>query len=537
MAQPLSAPQIASAPRALGRYEIIGVLARGGMGTVYLARHSGEAGFQRLYAVKVMHPHLADDASFVDMLLDEARLAARLHHPNVVPIVDLGSQDGSHYVVMEYVEGCSLAALLAIHRDVRPPRLLIPLMLDALSGLHAAHVLTDDDGNPMNLVHRDVSPHNILVGIDGSARITDFGVAKAESSIHSTQPGQLKGKLAFMSPEHFRNSEKLDRRSDIFSAGAMLWSALTGRKLFLAASDAETLTNVLTMEIKAPSTVGLKPPAALDAVCMRALERDPDKRFPNALEMEEALRDAAMAAGVLGSKREVAAWISSSFEQELSDRRSVIRATVSQMGSSPGSFPGSTSSVSGFRMLPSLGPSTPTARAESSPSLPDFDVDMKGKSAPVEIATMTSTQGTPRRSVLLATAAILGLIGVTVVATTLVRSPQHSTATTAAPPAETEAAPTGAAPATVATQQASVAATVAVATSEPAAAPAPPPVVKRETPPARPWSPPAPPARPGVSLVAAAQPVAAPRPTVTAASPSKPAANSSKNPPIVPDEF
>src|SRR5580658_2596874 len=159
-------------PTVLGRYEIVGILGRGGMATVYLARSAGEAGFSRLFAIKVLHPHLADEQGFVSMLLDEGQIAARLHHPNVVPIVDLGSQGDIRYVVLEYVEGCSLSALFAKHRDQRPARLIVPILLDALAGLHAAHTLTDDDGKLLNLVHRDVSPQNVLVGADGAARIT-----------------------------------------------------------------------------------------------------------------------------------------------------------------------------------------------------------------------------------------------------------------------------------------------------------------------------------------------------------------------------
>ncbi len=177
----------AALPETLGRYELIGVLGREAWPTCTWAATRAKAGFQRLFAIKVLHPHLAHEEAFVEMLLDEARIAARLHHPNVVPIVDLGTQDGIYYVVMEYVEGCALSVLLKKNRDRRPPRLLIPIILDALSGLHAAHTLTDDDGASMRpLVHRDVSPQNILVGVDGMARLTDFGIAKASRA--STAP-------------------------------------------------------------------------------------------------------------------------------------------------------------------------------------------------------------------------------------------------------------------------------------------------------------------------------------------------------------
>jgi serine/threonine-protein kinase len=368
------------------------------MATVYLGRSEGEAGFQRLFAIKVLHPHLADDEAFRDMLLDEARIAARLHHPNVVPIVDLGSDDGLFYVVMEYVEGCSLHALLVKNRESRPPRLLIPIILDALSGLHAAHALVDEDGNPMNLVHRDVSPQNILVGIEGTARITDFGVARAEARIISTRPGEVKGKVSYMSPEQIKGG-KLDCRSDVFAAGAMLWSALTGRRLFSAEGDAGTMTNILQMEVVPPSTVGLKPPPAFDAVCLRALEKDPAKRWSSALEMEDALREAAVSAGLLGSRREVADWVKSSFETELSARHSAIRSATAVRERIARNAP---ESSSGFRMMPKVGS-------------PDMDVEFLTPSS-ARRSTVDSAPPESRKKLLFAAAA-LTLVSVTIFAT------------------------------------------------------------------------------------------------------------------------
>ncbi|HTR55739.1 MAG TPA: serine/threonine-protein kinase [Kofleriaceae bacterium] len=314
-------------PVALGRYEILGKLGTGGMATVYLARNAGELGFQRLCAVKVLHPHLAEEPGFIQMLLDEAKIAARIHHPNVVPIVDLGTHDDILYVAMEYVEGCSLSALIKKRPDERPPNLLVPIMLDALAGLDAAHSLTDDDGTSVGVVHRDVSPQNVLIGIDGTARLTDFGIARASSRVTSTRPGQLKGKIAYMSPEQVRSSD-VDQRSDLFSAGAMLWSLLTGRKLFAGENDAATMNNIVNLEIPLPSTMGFMPPAAFDAVCMRALERDPAKRFATAREMEEALRAAAASVNALAPRREVGEWIVRSFREELAERRKAIRAAA-----------------------------------------------------------------------------------------------------------------------------------------------------------------------------------------------------------------
>jgi serine/threonine-protein kinase len=330
MAEPVqvvgSAGSSRRAPRRIGIYDVIGELARGGMGIVYLACKAGEAGFQRLFAIKVLHTHLADDASFVAMLHDEARIAARLHHPNVVPIVDLGAEDGLYYVVMEYVEGAAFSMLLRASAGERPARLVVPILIDILEGLHAAHTLTDDAGDRLNLVHRDVSPQNILIGIDGNSRLTDFGIAKVTTRVTATVPGTRKGKLAYMAPEQLVNDgERIDQRADIFSAGAVLWTALTGLALFRASSDAATLHNILHKPVLAPSKVGLKPPAMFDEVCLRALERDPAKRFQTALEMADALRLIAIQERALGSRSEVAEWVTAQFASEFSARREAIR--------------------------------------------------------------------------------------------------------------------------------------------------------------------------------------------------------------------
>ena len=316
------------APKQLGQYEIIAEIARGGMGVVYLARRASEAGFARLFAVKVLYPHLAKELTFIDMLHDEARIAARVHHPHVVPIVDLGDAEGTHYVVMEYVDGCALSSLLARNRESRSPELIGAIMIDALEGLHGAHTLLDDEGQPLHLVHRDVTPQNILVGADGASRITDFGIAKAEARVTTTRPGTWKGKFSYMAPEQLTDDgESVDLRADIFSAGAVLWSALTGLRLFRAESDGATLNNVLHKEIQAPSSVGLCPPQALDEVCLKALRRDREQRFQSALEMAEALRAALPR---VGTPADVAAWVNDSFESELALRRAAVRSAASK---------------------------------------------------------------------------------------------------------------------------------------------------------------------------------------------------------------
>ena len=295
---------------------------------MYVARRAGAAGFQRLFAIKLMHEHLADHEEFVQMFLDEARIAARLHHPNVVAIVDVGEIDGRQFVVMDYIEGCSLGQLFKLSPEQRPIKAIASIFTDFLTGLHAAHELRDDDGNMLNLVHRDVSPQNILVGLDGVARITDFGIAKAEARLTSTRPGLRKGKLAFMAPEQLYD-KTIDRRADVFAAGALLWTSLTGEKLFSGSSDAATMRNLLQMEIRPPSTVGLKPPPAFDDVCLKALERDADDRYQTAAELVEALRAAAIEHGVFGTAGDAATWVRQFAGGKIDDRRKALGKAVS----------------------------------------------------------------------------------------------------------------------------------------------------------------------------------------------------------------
>jgi eukaryotic-like serine/threonine-protein kinase len=372
--------------RFLGRYELIGELARGGMGTVYLARHGAEAGFQRLFAIKVMHPHLAAETEFVDMLRDEARIAARIHHPNVVSIVDLGSIEDVHYVVMEYVEGPALGTLLRRTGETRSIEHVVSVVIDALEGLHAAHTLTNDEGEQLHLVHRDVSPQNILVGTDGLGRITDFGVAKAESRIASTRPGVRKGKLAFMPPEQIRDGDNVDLRADVWAAGVVLWTALTGKHLFKADNDASTVLALLTKEIPPPSTEGWKPPPLFDEVVLRALDRNPETRFSSALEMAEALRRVASASGLVCSKHQVAKWVTETFGEELALRRQAIREAA-QRGRDDEKF-NEASQVTNLSSLPAMS-STPHAA-------PDGMVNTPGAAVPGATGSYASTVIEPR---------------------------------------------------------------------------------------------------------------------------------------------
>lgn len=307
--------------RSVGDYRIVAELARGGMGKVYLARRSGQAGFERYFAIKVMSHQLSEDRDALLMLLDEAHIASRLHHPNVVSVNDIGTYDDGYYLVMDYVEGCTVQQLMQRNPTYRPPRLVVPIIMEALRGLHAVHMLRDSNNELYGVVHRDVSPHNLLLGIDGACRVTDFGIAKARERFTDTQAGVYKGKLAYMSPEQLRGAHSIDQRADIWAAGVTLYTALTGEHPFRSNTDASTLHNVLTGELLPPSQVGLKPPASLDSVVMRALARDPDQRYASAHDFEDALRKVAMAEDLLGSHAEVATWVEATYGAELVERR------------------------------------------------------------------------------------------------------------------------------------------------------------------------------------------------------------------------
>lgn len=323
--------------RRLGRYELIAEIASGGMGMVCLGRLGGAGGFQRLFAIKVMHPHLLEDAQFVGMLLDEARLAARIHHPNVVATVDICTQDRLYYLVMDYVDGFQLLDVLDHPRlgQEERTRIVIRALIDAMMGLEAAHTLRTDDGEPVDLVHRDVSPQNILVGVDGIARLTDFGIALAASRISASRPGMIKGKPAYMAPEQARAS-RVDRRADLWAVGVILWEALTGRRLFVADTEAGVVMKVIEAPISRARAFSPNVSPELDEVCLRALDRDPAKRFSSARSMASALERAAAHAGLLADSHEVADRVRQLFAAEIEHRRRAIRAHAASIDPNSG---------------------------------------------------------------------------------------------------------------------------------------------------------------------------------------------------------
>lgn len=298
---------VGALPRELGRYVLYDQIAAGGMATVHFGRMHGAVGFSRLVAVKRLHPNYASDAHFVQMFLDEARLAARVSHPNVVSTLDVVADEGEVFLVMEHVLGDSLEAMMP--RDGSRPiplAVISSIVCGVLEGLHGAHEALDDSGEPLEIVHRDVSPHNILVGVDGVARVFDFGIAKATTSTQETREGVIKGKVTYMAPEQVRGTA--DRRADLYAAGVILWELLAGRRRHAGERNDGLFLKLAKNEIEAPpppSSLRPDADAALDAVVARATHPDPDQRFDTAREMAVALEAAVAPAPA----RDVTEWV------------------------------------------------------------------------------------------------------------------------------------------------------------------------------------------------------------------------------------
>lgn len=319
--------------RIVGRYALYAEIAAGGMATVHFGRLLGPVGFSRTVAIKRLHPQFAKDPEFVSMFLDEARLAARIRHPNVVPTLDVVATNGELFLVMEYIQGESLSRLTRAYRDRNartPPRIVAAIMSGALHGLHAAHEARNERGEPLGIVHRDISPQNVLVGSDGVARVLDFGVAKAAGRVQTTREGQLKGKLAYMAPEQLTGV--VSRQSDIYAAAVVLWETLTGKRLFTGDNEAMVLGKVLSGVQEKPSTYILDgrqaPPDGitmqgleqLDLVTLRGLDQNPTKRYATAREMAIALEKCVG----LATPSEVGEWVETTAREVLHHRAEKI---------------------------------------------------------------------------------------------------------------------------------------------------------------------------------------------------------------------
>jgi serine/threonine-protein kinase len=364
--------------RVVGRYALYAEIAAGGMATVHIGRLLGPVGFSRTVAIKRLHPQFAKDPEFVSMFLDEARLAARIRHPNVVPTLDVVATQGELFLVMDYVQGESLSRLVRGARESGqriPPRIVATIMSGALHGLHAAHEARNERGEPLGIVHRDISPQNILVGTDGVPRVLDFGVAKAGGRLQTTREGQLKGKLAYMAPEQL--SGHVTRQTDIYAAAVVLWEALAGKRLFSGENEAAILGKVLNGVIPPPSHVFLDPARTiesaamhgieeLDRITLRGLDRDPTRRFQTAREMAVAVERCIG----LASPSEVGEWV----EQWASETLTSRAARIAEIESSSSvnammNLPHELMMKSQSQPPPGMPPDRPSGR--SSGQLPD----------------------------------------------------------------------------------------------------------------------------------------------------------------------
>ncbi|XXX82656.1 bifunctional serine/threonine-protein kinase/ABC transporter substrate-binding protein [Sorangium sp. So ce134] len=325
----------------MGKYRPIAKLGRGGMGDVYLAIARGPGSFNKLVVVKRHRGVGGDGEKVVTMFLDEAKLSARLNHPNIVQTYEVGVDEAGYFTVMEYLEGQPLSAIMKAAAQGEPGAdgftrgVWVRIVADLLSGLHYAHELCDYDGAPLGIVHRDVSPHNIFVTYDGAVKLLDFGIAKASINTDRTETGKLKGKTSYMAPEQAVDSAAIDRRADVFVAGIVLWELLTRERLFGGDPVSALLKLTAVDEIQRPSLVHPDIPPALDAIVARALERDPAKRFATAQEMRAALEDYLCGAGEDVGPDEIGARMLGVFAERRASMQRQVKAHLEQSAGRP----------------------------------------------------------------------------------------------------------------------------------------------------------------------------------------------------------
>jgi serine/threonine-protein kinase len=313
-------------PRArLGKYELLHPLGTGGMAQVMVARTVAPGGVSRLVALKRILPNLAHDERIVEQFLDEARLGMRLNHPNLVTFFDFGNVAGTYFLVMELIRGVDFDHVIYWRHGPLPAALVTAVLCQALEGLHAAHELKGEDGAPLGLVHRDLSPHNLMIGFDGRVKVLDFGVAKVRDQRTVTLPGIVKGKPLYMSPEQ-ATAERIDRRSDIFSMGLILYEALTGRRAFDMKDDTKTMEAIVNDPLPRPPQISLP----FWDVIARALEKSPDRRYRTALEMAQALREVATPM----PERELGSLLASRFPRRVMEFEA-LEQTKSQLAKAP----------------------------------------------------------------------------------------------------------------------------------------------------------------------------------------------------------
>ncbi|MBN1609847.1 MAG: protein kinase [Polyangiaceae bacterium] len=319
----------------IGKYTVLRLLAVGGSAEVYLVRSHGIEGFAKLAVLKRLLPHLVGHPDFVEMFLDEARLAANLHHPNIAQIYDFGRSGQSHYLTMEYVEGESLSNVIRSAAGKKRGFSLgnsLRVVQSVAAGLHYAHQLKDADGKPLGIVHRDVSPHNVMVTFDGSVKLVDFGIATAHSSKNQALPGSIRGSLRYMSPEQCAG-EPLDCRSDLFSLGVLLFELTTGTRFHRESDDGDVVRRILDGPTPMPSSRREDYPPELERIVMTALERERSRRYSTAQELQVDLESFGQAQGVLTSNVALAEFMREIFGERRFEARTTPAAAAARVDS------------------------------------------------------------------------------------------------------------------------------------------------------------------------------------------------------------
>ena len=314
-----------------GKYQLLKKIAAGGMAEIHLAKQRGMEGFEKIVVIKMILPHLANNDEFVQMFLDEARLAAKLTHPNIVQIFDLGRAAGTFFIAMEYIQGENLRVISKNCRKRKvslPQEHVVKIISQACEGLYHAHTKTDTMGTPLSVVHRDISPQNILVSFEGMTKVVDFGIAKAATQYQETRSGVLKGKYAYMSPEQC-TGRPVDARSDIFALGIVLWELATGTRLFKKSSELMILKEITEGVVTPPRQVNQQIPAELEAIILKSLEKDPANRFQDALQMHLAMEEYLKNQGMISSTVHLAAFMRELFKHKLDNLRKIEQAQAS----------------------------------------------------------------------------------------------------------------------------------------------------------------------------------------------------------------
>lgn len=318
----------------VGPYEVVRHLATGGTATVYLARKADGSGFDKQVALKRIHPYLAKRDDFVDMFLDEARISARISHANVCPVFDFGYDDNTYYIAMEYIVGEPVARITSTLNRMPEARqskafyaICATIIADACEGLHAAHELRDEQGQLLNVVHRDVAPSNLFVAYNGSVRIVDFGFAKSTAKVHKTQDGMVKGTFGYMSPEQ-SNASPVDRRSDLWSIGVVLWELVTGKRLFQEANLRLNFDAIQRGPIPEAKDVDPAVPEALSNIISQCLQRNPANRWSSARQLSQELRHFSSTTGSNIGPAEIAAWMQFLFPSGVQEKRALAETTT-----------------------------------------------------------------------------------------------------------------------------------------------------------------------------------------------------------------